>query len=113
MKKIQTLTAAVLAFSILMTALPSFAEEAGQVNVNQAGIEQLVLLPRVGPSIAKRIVEFREENGPFKAVEDVMLVRGIGEKTFDLLKPYLRLSGETTLKEKARAQRPADSGSES
>src|SRR5947199_8169580 len=58
------------------------------------------MLPRVGPSVADRIVEYRKENGPFKKPEDLMLVQGIGEKTFQLIKPYLATSGETTLKEK-------------
>lgn len=112
MNHLRTFTAAALALALLMIAVPSFAAD-GQVNINQAGADELSLLPRVGPAIAERIVDFRKENGPFKTLEDLMLVRGIGEKTFDLLKPYLRLSGETTLKEKARAPRPADSGSES
>ncbi|MCH9650757.1 MAG: helix-hairpin-helix domain-containing protein [Deltaproteobacteria bacterium] len=112
MTHLKTFTAAALAFALLMIAVPSFAAN-DQVNINQAGADELSLLPRVGPAIAERIVDFRKENGPFKTLEDLMLVRGIGEKTFDLLKPYLRLSGETTLKEKARASRPADSGTES
>ena len=60
-------------------------------------------LPRVGPAVAQRIVDFREQNGSFKAVEDLMLVRGIGEKTFERLAPYITLSGETTLSEKVRS----------
>jgi competence protein ComEA len=75
----------------------------GKVNVNEATAEQLALLPRVGPAVAQRIVEFREENGAFKAAEDLMLVRGIGEKTFERLVPYVALSGETTLSEKVRS----------
>jgi len=47
-------------------------------------------------------VEFREQNGQFKAAEDLMLVRGVGEKTFELIKPYVAISGETTLVEKVR-----------
>jgi competence protein ComEA len=75
------------------------------VNVNTAEATQLALLPRVGPSTAQRIVEFRKKNGPFKNVEDLMLVQGIGERTFALLKPYVATSGETTLAEKVRAGR--------
>jgi competence protein ComEA len=87
---------------LCLAALPA-AAQGKKVNVNSADAAQLALLPRVGPSVAQRIVEFRRENGPFKRPEDLMLVRGIGEKTFDLLKPYLAVSGETTLKEKVRA----------
>jgi len=84
----------------------------GKVNINQASAEQLALLPRVGPSVAQRIVDFREENGGFKAVEDLMLVRGIGEKTFEGLAPYVAISGETTLTEKVRTGRAGDDRSD-
>lgn len=96
--------------AVLLAALPAAAAEGRKVNVNTADAAQLALLPRVGPSIAQRIVEYRKQNGPFKKAEDLMLVRGIGEKTYDLLKPYVATSGETTLKEKVKASR---SGSES
>ena len=96
--------------AVLLAALPGAAAEGRKVNVNTADAAQLALLPRVGPSIAQRIVEYRKQNGPFKKAEDLMLVRGIGEKTYDLLKPYVATSGETTLKEKVKASR---SGSES
>ena len=79
------------------------------MNVNSAGVEQLALLPRIGPAVAQRIVAYREENGAFKALEDLMLVRGIGEKTFELIKPYASLSGQTTLSEKVRSSRAAAS----
>lgn len=95
--------------AVLLAALPGAAAEGRKVNVNTADAAQLALLPRVGPSIAQRIVEYRKQNGPFKKAEDLMLVRGIGEKTYDLLKPYVATSGETTLKEKVKASR---SGSE-
>jgi len=72
------------------------------VNINTADTEELMLLPRIGPSVAQRIVEFREKNGRFKAAEDLMLVRGVGEKTFALIKPHVAISGETTLVEKVQ-----------
>jgi len=62
-------------------------------------------LPRIGPSVAQRIVEHRKANGQFKTAEDLMLVRGIGEKTFQLIKPYASLAGETSLHEKVHATR--------
>jgi len=99
--------------ALLFTALPVFAAEGRRVvNVNSANAEQLALLPRVGPSVAQRIVDFRKENGPFKSPEDLMLVQGIGEKTYQLLKPYLAVSGETTLKEKVKASKTAGAGSD-
>jgi competence protein ComEA len=102
-RPIQRLLLAALLLALL-PALPARAAEAGKrVNVNTADATQLALLPRIGPSVAQKIVAFRKENGPFKAADDLLLVPGIGEKTFALLKPYLAVSGETTLKEKVRS----------
>jgi competence protein ComEA len=70
----------------------------GVVNLNTATIEQLVLLPRVGEALAKRIVEYRTKAGGFKKVEELLQVRGIGERTFDGFKTHLAVSGSTTLK---------------
>ena len=93
---------ACLAFALLaLAALPMMAAE-GQVNINNAGAEELALLPRVGAVVAKRIVDFREQNGRFSAPEELMLVEGIGEKTFELIEPWIALDGETTLAEKVR-----------
>ncbi len=79
----------------------------GVVNINTATAEQLVLLPRVGPSLAHRIVEFRTANGKFKSVNELVAVRGIGQKSFGNLKPYLTITGPTTLKTKVRLSRHA------
>jgi competence protein ComEA len=99
--------AAGLLLMILLAAVPGLAADGRKVNVNSADASQLALLPRVGPAIAQRIVDYRKQNGPFKKPEDLMLVRGIGEKTYELLKPYVVTAGETTLKEKVRASRSA------
>ena len=69
----------------------------GVVNLNTATVEELARLPRVGESVAARIIEFREQNGSFKQAEDLMNVKGIGPKTFELLKPFLAVDGKTTL----------------
>lgn len=97
---------------LLVTALTLLgpapaAAQSGVVNVNTADASELALLPRVGPSVAGRILEFREQNGDFTSVEDLMLVRGIGEKTFALMEPHVTIAGETTLTEKVKIQRPA------
>lgn len=52
----------------------------GPINLNTAGVEQLDQLPRVGPAIAQRIVDWREQNGRFASVDDLLGVPGIGEK---------------------------------
>jgi len=74
-----------------------------RVNVNTADAAQLALLPRVGPAVAQRILEFREENGSFESLDELMLVRGIGEKTFELIEPWASTEGPTTLTEKAQS----------
>ena len=111
MKHTNRWIAALAALAFAFAALPAEAADsaAGKVNVNTAAAAQLSLLPRVGPAVAERIIEYREANGGFKSLEDLMLVRGIGEKTFELLEPYVALAGETTLKEKVRVQRQTES----
>ena len=59
------------------------AESAATININTASVEELVQLDRVGAKYAARIVEFRDQNGPFEKPEDIMQVAGIGPKTFE------------------------------
>jgi competence protein ComEA len=77
----------------------------GVVNINTASAQELQLLPRVGPALAKRIVDFRATNGNFKAPQELTRVKGIGEKSFANLQEYVTVSGTTTLKEKVRLSR--------
>lgn len=74
------------------------------VNLNQASADELARLPRVGPSLAGKIVAHREQHGPFKRTQDLMEVKGIGEKMFAILEPYLAVSGPTTLAEKVTSK---------
>jgi comEA protein len=60
------------------------------INLNTATAEQLDSLPGIGAKVAARIIEYRQKNGPFRKIEDLMNVRGIGEKAF--LKMKNRLS---------------------
>ena len=94
-RTVTTLILAVLFASVAAVA----AGQEGVVNINTASAEQLTFLPRVGPALAGRIVEFRDSNGKFKATDDLILVRGIGEGTYELLKPYVTIDGKTTLTE--------------
>jgi competence protein ComEA len=61
----------------------------GKVNINTASATELDTLPGVGPSTAQKIVDDRTANGPFKRIEDLMRVSGIGEKKFEALKDYV------------------------
>ena len=56
------------------------------ININTASQAELETLPGIGPALAKRIIEYRQEYGPFQSIEDVMKVRGIGEATFERIR---------------------------
>lgn len=60
-------------------------------NLNTAKLEQLQLLPGIGPKMAERILEYRKTNGGFKNVEQVMDVKGIGPKKFEKMKAFLKV----------------------
>ena len=63
----------------------------GLVNLNTADAATLDTLPRVGPAMAARIIEWRESNGPFVAIEDLMSITGIGDKTFEGLRDLVTI----------------------
>jgi competence protein ComEA len=106
-------TAPAVAAQDTRAAKPAAASVGEPVNVNTATVAQLEALPGVGQRVAERIVDYRTKNGPFKKVEDLMLVPGIGEKTFQLIKPYASISGDTTLKEKVKSSKSSGSKKES
>lgn len=74
-----------LTIVLMMTGFV-FAEGGEKININTASVVELVQLQNVGPSYAQKIVAFRQQNGPFKTPEDIMLVAGIGQKTFEVNK---------------------------
>jgi competence protein ComEA len=59
------------------------------INLNTATVAQLETIPGIGKATAERILEYRQKNGGFKKVEDLMNVRGIGEKSFLKMKPLI------------------------
>jgi comEA protein len=61
------------------------------VNINSADAAQLVKLPQVGPKMAQRILDYRKSSGGFKRVQDLMKVKGIGEKVFAKLQPLITI----------------------
>jgi competence protein ComEA len=70
----------------------------GKININTATAEQLTLLPGIGEVTANAIVAYRTANGNFASVEDILNVKGIGEKTLEKIKDFIVLEGETTFK---------------
>jgi len=101
----------ILTLALILAAIGTVAvaDEAaapqGVVNINTADAAQLALLPRVGEKAAERIIAYRTEHGPFKKAADLMQVKGIGAKTFELLSPYIAVSGNTTLTAKVKSSR--------
>jgi len=66
-------------------------EKSSTININAASQSELETLPGIGPSTASKIVNYRNENGNFKKVEDIMNVPGIGEAKFNSLKDYISI----------------------
>ena len=62
------------------------------LNLNTATLSDLTRLPGIGQTKAQAILDWREAHGPFRAVEDLLSVDGIGEKTWETLRPYVRVS---------------------
>jgi competence protein ComEA len=71
---------------------PAAASAAAPVNLNTATAAEIATLPGIGPKAAQRIVEHRQKNGGFKKVEELMKVKGIGEKSFLKLKPLITVT---------------------
>ena len=61
------------------------------VNINTADAEHLATLKGIGPALAQRIIEYREQNGTFKSIDEIKNVRGIGQKKFDAFKDKITI----------------------
>ena len=110
MKNHHRIQTTALILMVLLSAAAAFSFAAGVVNINTADAETLQNLPRVGPAVAQRIIEFREANGKFASKTDLLLVKGVGSKTYDLIEPYITLEGESTLGDKVRVPRTNGDG---
>jgi len=104
------------ALSLLLAALPApmlaqakaaaapKAASTAVVNINTASAAELDALPGIGAKTAARIVDYRQKNGPFKKIEELMNVRGVGEKNFLKLKAQITVGAA-----KADHDRPSQS----
>lgn len=77
--------------SLAAAEKPAASGNGKQININSADVGQLVELPSVGPKLAQRILDYRKSNGSFKRVQDLMKVKGIGEKVFAKLQPLITI----------------------
>ncbi len=68
---------------------PAASSEGGKVNINTASETELCSIPGIGPGRAKNILTYREQNGSFKSIEDIMKVSGIKDKFFSKIKDYI------------------------
>ncbi|HEC69913.1 MAG TPA: helix-hairpin-helix domain-containing protein [Candidatus Omnitrophica bacterium] len=78
--------------------LPSFISEEAvssssfKVNINKAKFKDLIKLPYIGEVLAKRIISYREKNGPFQSIEELKKVKGVGEKKLKAIKNFISLN---------------------
>jgi comEA protein len=102
MLRIAFSSVALAGLATLFAAIPSIAAQTKPqtsarssttqvVNINTASAAEFEALPGIGPKMAARIIEYRQKNGPFKKVEELMNVRGLGEKNFLKLKAQLTI----------------------
>lgn len=95
------IVAAVLAVALAIVAAPGSVnaetkpQPAARVNINTATAAQLETLPGIGAALASRIVEYRQKSGSFRSTQELMNVKGVGEKSFAKLEPWLSV-GEPT-----------------
>ncbi len=100
--KSSKVVALVIALAVGLSFLPLIAQQAGskggeqKININTASLSELQKLPRVGPQVAQRIIDYRKEHGNFRKIEEIMKVRGIGEKTYNQLKDLITVGAEST-----------------
>jgi competence protein ComEA len=108
MRKSLRLVAATLVLALaffastgIASAASAPAAPAGKVNLNTATVQQLTELPGVGDALAARIVEYRQKSGGFKSAQELMNIKGIGEKNFGKLEAHVTL-GDATPKSGSR-----------
>ena len=70
------------------------AADGSKIDLNKATVQELVKLKGIGKKYAEQIIKYREENGKFEKIEDIMKVKGIGQKKFDAIKDLISVESE-------------------
>jgi competence protein ComEA len=100
-------TATVIALTLVWTTSPAWsASGAKLLNVNTADTVQLQALPGIGPKKAEAIVLYRASNGPFRQIDDLILVKGIGPKTLEKLRPLVTVGKQRKARSRASSGGP-------
>jgi competence protein ComEA len=81
--KTRALRIATCIFVISILIMPVYLMAEEKINLNTATLEELTKLKRIGPVYGQRIIDYRETYGPFEKIEDLIKVKGIGQKTFN------------------------------
>jgi competence protein ComEA len=89
--RIKSLAGIVLAGLMLMSHLA--AATTAPININTASAAELATLSGIGPAKAQAIIDHREKEGQFKSIDDLKLVRGIGDKLLEQLRPHVTVEG--------------------
>jgi competence protein ComEA len=84
--------AATVLYAAPPTAPKAAASEARPIDINTADSAALETVPGIGKSLSQRILAFREKNGAFQSVDDLLKVPGVGEKSIQKLRPYLTVA---------------------
>ena len=91
MKHFKQLFVLVMAVALVVAVVPGLlageveksCDDVAKININKASVEELQQLKYIGPEFAERIVQYRAEHGPFESAEDIMKVKGIGQKALE------------------------------
>jgi competence protein ComEA len=81
-------------FVVITEGTPSPFSGEKLININSASLAELDTLPGIGPTTAQKIIAYREENGPFATIEDIVNVSGIGSATFENIKDLITVGDE-------------------